>query len=370
MTAVRIENASKHYGTVAAVEDLSLTVEDGEFLVLLGPSGCGKTTTLRMVAGFVDVTGGTIRLGERDVTHEPPHRRNIGFVFQSYALFPHLTVRENVAFGLRRRHVSPGDVERRVKDALAMVKLDGYEARMPRELSGGQQQRVAIARALVIEPDVLLLDEPLSNLDARLRHDVRQELRRLQKISGITTIMVTHDQDEAMSVGDRLVVMNAGRVQQIGTPQALYRQPANRFVASFVGRGNFLLGRPAEDCKSFLTTSGIAIASSPLKGDDDTLLVRPENIVVQRQPASGANCFPAKVEATTFLGSAFELHLRLANGDLIAADVPETRAAGATDWAAGDSVTIRIDPDAAIGLRSGSEILQPEFSVGVKGATA
>jgi putative spermidine/putrescine transport system ATP-binding protein len=368
MTAVRIENATKRYGAVAAVDDLSLTVEDGEFLVLLGPSGCGKTTTLRMVAGFIDMTGGTIRLGERDVTHEPPYRRNIGFVFQSYALFPHLTVHENVAFGLRRRQVAAGDLERRVRDALAMVKLAGYEARMPRELSGGQQQRVAIARALVIEPDVLLLDEPLSNLDARLRHNVRQELRRLQKISGITTIMVTHDQDEAMSVGERLVVMNAGRVQQVGTPQELYRRPANRFVASFVGRGNFLPGRPAGNLTRFLTASGIEIACSPLKRDDDTLLVRPENVVVRRGPAAGANAFPAIVETATFLGSAFELHLRLAGGDLLAADVPGSRAAGATDWAAGDSVTAIIDPGAAIGLRSGPEELQPDFSAGAKGA--
>jgi putative spermidine/putrescine transport system ATP-binding protein len=370
MTAVRMEHATKRYGTVAAVDDLSLTVEDGEFLVLLGPSGCGKTTTLRMVAGFIDVTGGTIRLGERDVTHEPPHRRNIGFVFQSYALFPHLTVRENVAFGLRRRQVPAGDLDRRVSDALAMVKLDGYEARMPRELSGGQQQRVAIARALVIEPDVLLLDEPLSNLDARLRHDVRQELRRLQKLSGITTIMVTHDQDEAMSVGDRLVVMNGGRVQQVGTPQMLYRQPANRFVASFVGRGNFLPGRPADDLKSFATASGLTIACQSLKQSDDTLLVRPENVLVQHGEVSGANAFSAKVETATFLGSAFELQLRLISGDLIAADVPGSPAAGATDWAAGDSVMITIDPNAAIGLRSGLENFEPGLSAGVKGATA
>jgi ABC-type Fe3+/spermidine/putrescine transport system ATPase subunit len=367
MTAVRIEHATKRYGTVAAVDDLSLTAEDGEFLVLLGPSGCGKTTTLRMVAGFIDVTGGTIRLGERDVTHEPPYRRNIGFVFQSYALFPHLTVHENVAFGLRRRQVAAGDVDRRVKDALAMVKLDGYEARMPRELSGGQQQRVAIARALVIEPDVLLLDEPLSNLDARLRHDVRQELRRLQKLSGITTIMVTHDQDEAMSVGDRLVVMNGGRVQQVGTPQALYRQPANRFVASFVGRGNFLPGHPTDDLKSFGTASGLTVACHLLKREDDTLLVRPENVVVQRGAAAGPDAIPAKIETATFLGSAFELNLRLSSGDLLAVDVPGSHTAGATDWAAGDSVTVSIGPDAATGLRSGPEELRPDFSAGVKG---
>jgi putative spermidine/putrescine transport system ATP-binding protein len=351
MTAVHIAQASKRFGTVSAVEDFSLTVEDGEFLVLLGPSGCGKTTTLRMVAGFLDVTSGTIRIGERDVTHLPPHRRNIGFVFQNYALFPHLTVHENVAFGLRRRKVADAERNKRVEEALALVKLDGYGARMPRQLSGGQQQRVAIARALAIKPDVLLLDEPLSNLDARLRHDVRQELRRLQKLSRITTIMVTHDQDEAMSVGDRLVVMNNGRVEQVGSPQALYREPATRFVASFVGRGNFLAGKPAEDLRSFVTASGLTIAASRLKADHDTLLVRPENVSVTRGAESGVNCFPAQIEIATYLGSTLEATLRLANGDLIDVAVPASYTA---DWVPGDRVTAKIDPDAAGGLRTGA----------------
>jgi ABC-type Fe3+/spermidine/putrescine transport system ATPase subunit len=354
MTAIHIEHASKRFGTVAAVDDFSLAVEDGEFLVLLGPSGCGKTTTLRMVAGFLDVTSGTIRIGERDVTRLPPHRRNIGFVFQNYALFPHLSVHENVAFGLRRRKVADAECDKRVNEALALVKLEGYGTRLPRELSGGQQQRVAIARALAIKPDVLLLDEPLSNLDARLRHDVRQELRRLQKLSGITTVMVTHDQDEAMSVGDRLVVMNSGRIEQVGTPQALYREPATRFVASFVGRGNFLPGKPADDLGSFVTASGLTIAAANLQRDHDTLLVRPENVSMERAGGTGANCFPATVEVATFLGSSFETTLRLANGDLLAAVAPGSRATGATDWCAGDSVTARIDPEAASGLHAGS----------------
>ena len=352
MTTVRLERITKTFGEVAAVDDLSLTVEDGEFLVLLGPSGCGKTTTLRIIAGFLEATMGAIRLGDRDVTREPPYRRNIGFVFQNYALFPHLTVAENVAFGLRRRKIAEAQIGRRVKDALALVKLDALGARRPRELSGGQQQRVAIARALVIEPDVLLLDEPLSNLDARLRHDVRQELRRLQKLSGITTVMVTHDQDEAMSVGDRLVVMNGGRVQQVGSPQALYREPANRFVASFIGRGNFLTGWPDPTLKSFKSGSGLTIACNNLKPDDDTLLVRPESIIVERGTANGVNCFPAKVEVATFLGSSFEIDLRLANGDLWSAQVSDP--AGAGDWPAGTAVTARIDPQSATGLKDDS----------------
>jgi ABC-type Fe3+/spermidine/putrescine transport system ATPase subunit len=240
VTAVRLENLTKLYGETAAVDGVSLEVGEGEFLVLLGPSGCGKTTTLRLVAGFVEATRGAIRLGGRDVTRVPPHRRNIGLVFQNYALFPHLSVFENVAFGLRRRRVAEPEVAVRVRRALGLVRLEGFETRLPRELSGGQQQRVAIARAVAIEPDVLLLDEPLSNLDAKLRLEVRSELRRLQKTLTITTIMVTHDQDEAMAVADRLAVMDGGRIQQVGAPAEVYRSPANRFVASFIGRGNFM----------------------------------------------------------------------------------------------------------------------------------
>src|ERR1700681_1632855 len=231
VATVTLDHVSKRFGEFLAVDDFSLEVAEGELLVLLGPSGCGKTTTLRMIAGFTDASAGSVRIRERDVTHEPPYRRNIGVVFQNYALFPHLTVFENVAFGLRGRKASEAEIARRVERSLALVKLDLLAQRLPRQLSGGQQQRVAIARALVIEPDVLLLDEPLSNLDAKLRRDVRQELRRLQRLSGITTIMVTHDQDEAMSIGDRLVVMNHGRVQQIGSPHTLYPHPVHRVVA-------------------------------------------------------------------------------------------------------------------------------------------
>jgi putative spermidine/putrescine transport system ATP-binding protein len=221
---------------------------------------------------------------------------------------------------------------------------------MPRQLSGGQQQRVAIARALVIAPDVLLLDEPLSNLDAKLRRDVRAELRRLQKLSGITTVMVTHDQDEAMSIGDRLVVMDHGRVQQIGSPQALYRHPANRFVAGFIGRGNFLAGAPAADGQSFVTRGGLAIACARLDSGADTLLIRPENVAVHPAGATGVNCFPARVEAAVFQGSAFDLDLRLATGEMLEAQV--AAATAASDWSVGQEVTARIDPNAAVGIVS------------------
>jgi ABC-type Fe3+/spermidine/putrescine transport system ATPase subunit len=348
MAALHLSNISKKFAEVLAVDDLSLDVADGEFLVLLGPSGCGKTTTLRMIAGFIEASAGAVRIGARDVTNDPPYRRNVGFVFQNYALFPHLTVAENVAFGLRRRRRPESEIAERVSRALALVKLEGLEARMPRQLSGGQQQRVAIARALVIAPDVLLLDEPLSNLDAKLRRDVRAELRRLQQLSGITTVMVTHDQDEAMSIGDRLVVMNHGRVQQIGTPQALYRHPANRFVAGFIGRGNFLDGVPGADGRSFVTRGGLAIVCAPIDPGADTLLIRPENVAVRRGSATGINCFAAVIEAAVFQGSAFDLDLRLATGETLRAQV----AAGSGDWCVGQQVTAQIDPSAAVGIVS------------------
>jgi putative spermidine/putrescine transport system ATP-binding protein len=352
VAAVHLSNISKKFAEVLAVDDLSLEVADGEFVVLLGPSGCGKTTTLRMIAGFIEASAGAVRIGARDVTNDPPYRRNVGFVFQNYALFPHLNVAENVAFGLRRRRRPEREVSERVARALALVKLEGFEARMPRQLSGGQQQRVAIARALVIAPDVLLLDEPLSNLDAKLRRDVRQELRRLQKLSGITTVMVTHDQDEAMSIGDRLVVMNHGRVQQIGNPQALYRHPANRFVAGFIGRGNFLDGAAGADGRSFVTRGGLTIVCARLDPGADTLLVRPESIAVRPGRVDGINCFPARVEAAVFQGSAFDLDVRLATGETLAAQVPA--GTGSADWMVGQEVTAEVDPNVAVGIVSRS----------------
>jgi putative spermidine/putrescine transport system ATP-binding protein len=350
MAPVNLITLSKHYGSFAAVDDVSLDVSDGEFLVLLGPSGCGKTTTLRIVAGFIEPTSGAVRIGSKDVTGEPPYRRNIGLVFQNYALFPHLSVFENVAFGLRRRKVEESELKKRVMNALELVKLAGHIDRMPRQLSGGQQQRVAIARALAVEPDVLLLDEPLSNLDAKLRHDVRQELRRLQQTLGITTIMVTHDQDEAMSVGDRLVVMNQGRVQQIGSPEDLYHTPANRFVASFIGRANFLPGHVAGDGRHFVTDSGLTIISRHLSSNADTLMIRPEMISVHRSPVQGENVVQATVEAATFLGSSYELDLKTQGGDPLIVQLP-AQLAGSGGWSIGQEISVSIDPEVAIGIR-------------------
>ena len=242
MARLELINLSKRYGDHAAVAGVTLDVADGEFLVLLGPSGCGKTTTLRMIAGFVEPSGGAARIGGADVTYLPPWRRNTGMVFQSYALFPHMTVAENVAFGLEMRKLAKAEIAARAREALRLVRLEGYAERLPRQLSGGQQQRVALARALAIRPDVLLLDEPLSNLDAKLREEVRIEIRELQRQLGLTTIMVTHDQEEALTVADRLVVMAEGEIRQIGSQRDLYERPADRFVAGFVGRSTFLDG--------------------------------------------------------------------------------------------------------------------------------
>ena len=350
MATVTLDRVSKRFGEFLAVDDFSLEVAEGELLVLLGPSGCGKTTTLRMIAGFTDASVGSVRIRDRDVTHEPPYRRNIGVVFQNYALFPHLTVFENVAFGLRRRKASEAEIARRVERSLALVKLDLLAQRLPRQLSGGQQQRVAVARALVIEPDVLLLDELLSNLDAKLRHDVRQEMRRLQQLLKITTILVTHDQDEAMSMGDRLVVINGGRIQQIGTPQELYRSPRNPFVASFIGQANFIEGRPERDGSVFVTRSGLSIACASSASDASSLMIRPEAIELLDAPAAGVNVFPATVEVVTYLGSTSELILRLTSSETVIVTKPASAAAALQHWTPGQSLFIRVDPASAVGI--------------------
>src|SRR5215831_12234397 len=276
MARLELSGLTKTYGEVHAVAGIDLDIAQGELVVLLGPSGCGKTTTLRMIAGFIAPTAGVIRLGGEDITRRPPWKRDTGLVFQSYALFPHLTAAENVAFGLRMRKLPPDRIAAKLVEVLRLVRLEGLADRLPRELSGGQQQRVALARALVIEPDVLLLDEPLSNLDAKLRAEVRVEIRDLQRKLGLTTVMVTHDQEEALTMADRLVVMSHGKVQQIGSQRDLYEHPANAFVAGFVGRTNFLHGR-IEAPGVFRTKSGLAIRCDERSANGGkTLSLRPE----------------------------------------------------------------------------------------------
>src|SRR6266576_276932 len=247
MAYLELDRVGKQFGAQTVVDDFSLAVGKGEFVSFVGPSGCGKTTTLQMIAGFLDPSRGAIRLEGRDLTAVPPAKRGLGIVFQSYALFPHMTAAENVAFGLEMRRVPRAERDERVRAVLAMVGLAGYEDRYPRRMSGGQQQRVALARALVIRPSVLLLDEPLSNLDAKLREDMQIELRQIQRSLGTTTILVTHDQSEAMALADRIVVMNQGRVEQIASPQDAYETPATPFVAGFLGRTNILKARADGD---------------------------------------------------------------------------------------------------------------------------
>ncbi|CAI8787606.1 Spermidine/putrescine import ATP-binding protein PotA [Pseudomonas sp. IT-P171] len=267
MAFVQLEGLGKRYGEIDAVVATHLSVEKGEFVSLLGPSGCGKTTTLQMIAGFVEVTSGRILLDGRDITHAKPASRGLGVVFQSYALFPHMTVKDNVAFGLRMRKVPNGELQQRVDRVLKLVRLDQHAERYPRELSGGQRQRVALARALVIEPPVLLLDEPLSNLDANLREEMQFEIRRIQREVGITTLMVTHDQSEALSISDRVVVMQAGRITQIDAPYTLYEHPRTEFISGFVGKANLLPGER--------DSAGVIQVRS---GGELTLSLRPEKI--------------------------------------------------------------------------------------------
>ena len=277
MTYLAIEGLSKSYGEARAVDALDLTVEQGEFVSLLGPSGCGKTTTLQMLAGFVEPTAGRAVLAGADLLAMRPNKRGLGIVFQSYALFPHATAAENVAFGLEMRGVAKAERETRVRDVLALVGLSGLADRYPKRMSGGQQQRVALARALVIRPSILLLDEPLSNLDAKLREEMQGELRSIQRRLGTTTILVTHDQHEAMALSDRIVVMNAGRVEQIARPEEAYERPASAFVARFLGRTNSFPGRVSEGAVLIVAERAMPVAGTVAPGDV-TVTVRPERL--------------------------------------------------------------------------------------------
>ena len=320
---LRLQGVRKVFGDTAAVDGVSLDVAPGEFLTLLGPSGCGKTTTLNLIAGFEQADGGHILLGGRAVDRLPPFKRDIGLVFQDYALFPHMTVAENVAFGLRMRRVGEAERDRRVAEALAQVRLPSVGDRRPTALSGGQRQRVALARALVIRPSVLLLDEPLSNLDLKLREEMRLEIMALQRGLGITTVLVTHDQGEALAVSDRIAVMNAGRVEQVGTPTEVYERPATRFVAAFMGTTNFIAGH-AETVAAAGTICRVATAGGPVlatapgaigAGAAVVVAVRPERL----HPGEAADGLriAGQVRQRVYLGNKVELHVALADGACI-----------------------------------------------------
>jgi len=321
MARLQIEGLSKNFGPTVAVREVSLDVRDGEFVVLLGPSGCGKTTTLRMIAGFIAPTSGRVRLGGQDVTALAPWKRNAGMVFQSYALFPHLTVAQNVAFGLEVRKVSKAEIGPRTAEALRLVRLGGLSERLPRQLSGGQQQRVALARALVIRPDVLLLDEPLSNLDAKLRETVRVEIRELQHELGLTTVMVTHDQEEALIMADRLVVMSEGSVRQVGTQRDLYERPADRFVAGFVGRSNLLRGTVIGPGR-FQTEGGVSIACLDGSPGPGVIALRPERLVLGPAAAGLDNRVSGTVELVSYLGSSIDVYVRVSPADRVVVSQP------------------------------------------------
>ncbi len=325
MSAITIDGVSRSYGALRAVDNVSLSVNNGEFFTLLGPSGCGKTTLLRMVAGFAELDAGRILFGDQRIDTLPPHRRNTGMVFQNYAVFPNLTVGDNVAYGLRARNVKPAAMRERIERALRLVQLDGYAERWPHQLSGGQLQRVAIARAVVIEPDVLLLDEPLSNLDAKLRVEMRGEIRRLQQHLGITVLYVTHDQEEALAISDRIAVMRAGRVEQVADPRAIYERPQTPFVASFVGITNLIEGIVESgegDTLSVRFAGGLILLRGAANnvGDKVALSLRPETLrllAAGEAPPARWGTLAGTLSDVEYLGPITRFTVALAGGPLL-----------------------------------------------------
>ncbi len=323
MPDLRLTNLSKRFGKTVAIQDINLEIQDGEIMTLLGPSGCGKTTTLRCIAGLLRPDRGEIYLGEERMTDLPPERRGIGLVFQNYALWPHMTVYGNLAFGLQLRGVSKGEIKKRIGDALAMVRLSGFEGRYPRQLSGGQQQRVALARALVIEPRMLLLDEPLSNLDAQLREEMRFEIRELQKKLGITSVYVTHDQAEALVLSDRIAILHEGRLVQVGSPEDIYNRPGNQFVAGFIGLTSFVEGiiaRFDEAAGYGVVKTGdnleIRVRATDLSpGQEVILAIRPEHIKLYSDQAAiqsaAVNWFEGTVIRGAYLGDIIDYRIKV-----------------------------------------------------------
>jgi putative spermidine/putrescine transport system ATP-binding protein len=345
MSFIDIANLRKVFGTHPVVHDFSLSIDRGEFVSFLGPSGCGKTTVLRMIAGFETATSGAIRIDGADVTHLPPARRKVGMVFQAYALFPNMTVAGNIAFGLKVADASSADTKARVGEMLELIKLPHLADRYPYQLSGGQQQRVALARALAVRPQVLLLDEPLSALDAKIRISLREDIRQLQRQLGITTVFVTHDQEEAMSISDRIVVMNEGRAEQVGAPPDIYNTPRTRFVASFVGTLNIVSATVVDgaagtlDLEGQSVTTGAPVAAAA--GTKVTVALRPEAVTFDDPSAGdGRNRLAATVEEVSFLGSIVRVRLRV-GGTTLSMDTFNNP--GAVLPARGETVTLGFD---------------------------
>ncbi len=333
-----IEGVGKRFGEVVALDGVSLQVAQGELLTILGPSGSGKTTLLKVVAGFESPDGGSVKVGGKEITALPPAKRDIGMVFQNYALFPHLTVRGNVSFPLEMRNVARAEIDRRVAEAIAMVELEGYERRLPRQLSGGQQQRVALARAIVFNPRLLLLDEPFGALDRKLRETMQLEVRRLQRKLGLTTIFITHDQEEALVLSDRIAVMNQGAIQQVATTTEIYERPANDFVADFVGESNIFHGAMSAPGTVALDNGRtLKVASSLAAGRKVGVLMRPE-----RFSPGGTNAFTGEVMEAVYLGTSFKLRLACEGGMELLIRLPAKGSLPAT----GARIEVGIEPDA------------------------
>jgi len=354
--SIHIDNVVKKYGDHTVIDGLSLDVRPGEFFTLLGPSGCGKTTLLRMIIGFNSIEGGEIRIGDRRINDVPPNQRNMGMVFQNYAIFPHMSVRDNVAFGLKMRGVSAEEIDRRVDEILRVVKIDALRDRMPTALSGGQQQRVALARAIVIAPEVLLMDEPLSNLDAKLRVEMRNAIKQIQRQIDITTVYVTHDQEEALAVSDRIAVMEGGVVRQIGSPQQIYRRPADVFVSTFIGLSNLFDGvvRSEADRKSVELLPDYRVpmqnlAAEAFDGQAVVVSVRPEEFIITEGEGDG---IPAVVKSSVFLGLTTHYFLETAQGRAVEAIRGQEDGALLVD---GTRVTLRVKAERINVFRADAE---------------
>jgi len=340
---VRLEGLSRHYGSVVALDRLDLTLEPGQLIALLGPSGCGKTTTLRLLAGLEDADGGRVIVGGRDITRVPANKRDMGMVFQAYSLFPHMTVRQNVAFGLRLRRVSAAARDQRAIEMLELVGLAEHATRYPHQLSGGQQQRVALARALAIEPQVLLLDEPLSALDAKVRAQLRDEIRRIQLEVGITTLFVTHDQEEALAIADRVGVMRDGHLEQLAPPTEVYSRPATSFVAEFVGLSNRLTGE-VRDGSVIVRGCTLPLVEHDTPNGQVVALVRPEAVTLASGDAPESGALVGTVIAVTFLGATSRVTVDLGDATILA----QLTTADATALRAGGRVALTIRPDAVL----------------------